>query len=437
MPDIDRQAVARAATNLVAFSGGPDSVCLLHLLIGAEDRGPLRAVHVDHGLDDRSAERADRAREIAHSLGVDCEIRRIRPDRLGGDGGPEAAARRARYACLEAMLEPGDHVLTAHHADDQVETVVLRLLRGAGPAGLAGMRPLRRLGPGWLGRPLLAWSRADILDYLARHGLAYQHDPTNRDLSLDRNYLRHEVLPRLARRWPGYRASLLQSARWQRSAAQALDDDATRNLEVCSRTRGQSGERLLDLNEWLALEPEAAFAVIRAWCNAAGVDAPALRPLRAFRQQCRTAAGDRQPELDWPPACIHAWRDRLWLDVKPHPPADWSRNWPAEDCCPVPAGGALCWTGRERDALGRDWKLSATRPGMKLRLHAAGPRRRVAELMRAAGVPPWRRYRFPALHLDGRLCAIGTDWMDGEFRKQLDNHHGVLQWQRRPDSLLP
>lgn len=441
MAELDRRAIARAATNLVAFSGGPDSVCLLHLLIsaeiGAEIPGRLRVVHIDHGLDARSAERALRARQIARDLGVDCRVRHVAPARHSGDGGPEAAARRARYACLRSMLEPGGHVLTAHHADDQVETVLLRLVRGAGPAGLAGMQPLRRLGPGWLGRPLLAWSRSDILDYLSRHGLQYQHDPTNRDLSLDRNYLRHEILPGLAQRWPGYRASLLQAARWQHAAARAVEDDAARKLEACSRLRGRTGERLLALDAWLALDAEPAFAVIRAWCAQAGLAAPSLRPLRSFRDQCRTAAGDRQPELDWPWARIHAWRDRLWLDVKPEPPADWSQPWPEDDCCPVPAGGALCWSGGARDALAREWKLTAVRPGMKLQLHANGPRRRVGELMRTAGLPPWRRHRMPALHLDGRLCAVGTEWLDFEFARQLDHHAGVLRWQGRPAALLP
>lgn len=437
MPELDHHAVARSATNVVAFSGGPDSVCLLHQLSAARDRGPLRVVHIDHALDPDSARRARRARAIARGLGVDCEVHRIEPARRSRDGGPEAAARHARYACLQAMLDCGDHVLTAHHADDQVETVVLRLLRGAGPAGLSGMQPLRPLGPGWLGRPLLGWSRSAIVEYLARHDLEYQHDPGNRDLSLDRNYLRHEVMPVLARRWPGYRGSLLQSARWQRTAALALEHDAARQLEACSRVRGPSGERLVDLEAWLALAPEPSFAVIRAWCEHAGIETPRVRPLQAFRRQCRSAADDRQPALDWPAGRIHAWRGWLWLDVKPDPPAQWSRIWPQADCCPVPAGGALCWTGCDRTALGREWVLAPTRPAMKLRIHIDGPRRRVAELMREAGVPPWRRYRFPALHLDDRLCAIGADWLDAEFAKRMRDCGGTLEWQRRPASLLP
>ena len=449
MPEFDDQVISRSATNLVAFSGGPDSVCLLHLLLGLRECGPLRTVHIDHAMDHRSKERARRARRIAQELGVDCDIMRVTPDRRSGDGGPEAAARHARYACLQSMLDPGDHVLTAHHADDQVETVVLRLLRGAGPRGLAGMRPLRRLPPGWLGRPLLSWSRCDILDYLDRHQLEYQHDPGNRDLSLDRNFIRHELLPKVARRWPAYRTSLLQSARWQQTAAQALERDAAANLEAFSRLRGQSceqwsghrpdqsGERLLDLNAWLTLKPEPAFAVIDAWCKTAGVAAPSLRPLQAFRHQCRTAADDRQPKLDWSAACIHAWRGWLWLDIKPQPPTDWALSWPAGDCCPLPVGGELCWSGDDRRTLGRKWEISATRPGLKLRLHANGPRRRITELMRAAGMPPWRRSRFPALYIDGKLCAIGTDWLDTEFETMMAAHGASLTWQRRPTSLLP
>jgi len=437
VPEFDRQVIARSTTNLVAFSGGPDSVCLLHVLIGMRDRGPVHAVHIDHRLDRHSAERARRAVRIARDLGVECELRSIEPNRHSGDGGPEAAARRARYACLQSMLASGDHVLTAHHADDQVETVMLRLLRGAGPAGLAGMQPMRRLKPGWLARPLLAWTRADIDAYLACHGLEYQHDPTNRDLALDRNYIRHALLPRVERRWPGYRSALLQAARWQRAAARALANDAAAALEACSRLGGRSGERLLHLGDWLDLGPEASFAVIRAWCGAAGIASPALEPLRTFRRQCHTAAADRQPELAWPAGCLHAWRGRLWLDVKPHPPLDWLEPWPAGDCCPVPAGGELCLDGRHRITPGGAWSLSATRPGMKLRVHAGRPRCQVTELMRTAGVPPWRRGRYPALHLDGRLCAIGTDWLDADFATLMRRHDCMLRWHRRPASLVP
>ena len=437
MPDIDSLAVSSSATNWVAFSGGPDSVCLLHLLASGGNLGRIRVVHVDHGLDEQSADRARRATEIAAGMGMDCRLERLDESTRQGRGGPEAAARHARYSRLQSLLQPGDHVLTAHHADDQVETVMLRLLRGAGPTGLRGMQPLRRLAPGWLGRPLLAWSRSEILDYLRHHRIDYLHDPTNRNLSLDRNYLRHRILPEIGRRWPGYRSSMLQSSRWQAAAARSMDDDAARNLERLSRTRVGSGETTLDAAGWLALDAEQGFAVIRSWCEREAIAPPPTRPLREFRAQCATVSQDRQPVLAWPEARLHAWRSRLWLDAAAPVAHDWRLDWTAEDRCPLPAGGSLVWSGSARGEIGKRWQLAAPPRGARLQLHADGPGRAVSELMREAGVPPWRRHAYPALSIDGRLCAVSVEWMEAAFAERLDRSGGRLEWQHRPSALIP
>lgn len=436
MPAFDTRAVSAAATNLVAFSGGPDSVCLLHLLLDAGYRDRLRAIHIDHGLDDQSAERARRAVYIAASMDVECRVESLALGAASHHGGVEAAAREARYARLQSLMSSGDHVLTAHHADDQVETVLLRLLRGAGPDGLAGMQPLRPLGQGWLGRPLLAWTRNRILEYLDEHRLDHIDDPANADLALDRNYLRHRVVPLIAARWPGYRPAVLRSARWQRAASHALAAGAEAAFGALTRVRGRTGERLLDLAGWLELDTEPALAVIRHWCRERGVAMPPTRRLGEFRSQCAEAAPDRQPCLDWRAGLIHAYRSRLWFDVKPLPPPDWQLEWPDRDCIEVPAGGTLEWRGGARSAFGARWRLGPPPEGARLKIAGDRPRQRVAELMRTAGIPPWRRHAFPALEIDGRLCAIGADWLDCEFSEQLENNGCRLEWHDRPAGLL-
>ena len=437
MPHIDTHVITSTGTNWVAFSGGPDSACLLHLLAFSDLNSRICAVHVDHGLDGKSAARASRAMEIAAGMGADCRLETLAEIELRGDGGPEAAARQARYARLQSLMQPGDHLLTAHHADDQVETVMLRLLRGAGPVGLRGMQSLRPLPPGWLGRPLLTWLRAEILEYLRRHEVDYLHDPTNQDLSLDRNYLRHRVLPDVQRRWPGYRSSILQSSRWQDAAARSMNDEAARNLAELSYARAGSSETILNAPGWLALDAERAFAVIRAWCDREAITPPAIRPLREFRAQCTNAGRDRQPALDWPDARLHAWRERLWLDLKPAVADDWRNDWLDEDRCPLPAGGSLTWSGVARSEFGKHWQLSAPPPGARLRLHRDGPKKAVSELMREAGVPPWRRHAYPALAIDGRLCAVGVEWMDPGFAEWLHRSGSRLEWKQQPAALLP
>jgi len=139
MPDLNIDCIARRGRNLVGFSGGPDSLCLLQMLADGAWRRSVVPVHIDHGLDAGSAGRAAAAQSLAEALGFDCEVVRVsvNPNHRNG---PEAAARHARYAHFEAILKAGDHLLTAHHADDQLETVIMRLNRSSGVAGLAGIR---------------------------------------------------------------------------------------------------------------------------------------------------------------------------------------------------------------------------------------------------------------------------------------------------------
>ncbi|HEV2287260.1 MAG TPA: tRNA lysidine(34) synthetase TilS, partial [Steroidobacteraceae bacterium] len=197
----------------VAFSGGADSTALLAALAGQSGKlGALRALHVDHGLHPDSAAWAARAVAAARGLGVPCGVLDAKVARGRGDS-LEARAREARYRLFEAALRPGEVLLSAHHEDDQLETVLLMLLRGAGVAGLAAMPELVRFGPGLLVRPLLSRSRAALAAFVRAAGLPHLEDPSNLDERLDRNYLRRRVLPALRERWPAAAATVSRSAR--------------------------------------------------------------------------------------------------------------------------------------------------------------------------------------------------------------------------------
>src|SRR5690349_23167010 len=188
---------------VVAFSGGVDSTVLAHALMRARRKlGSLRLVHVDHGLQAPSADWARHCARQARRWRV--PIRNLRAKVVSRRGeSPEAAARDARHALFEQELKAGEVLVTAHHLDDQVETFLLQLVRGAGVAGLASMPAIRACARGQIARPLLGTSRADIVAYATRHRLAWVEDPTNQHTRYDRNHLRHELMPLLRQRWPG------------------------------------------------------------------------------------------------------------------------------------------------------------------------------------------------------------------------------------------
>jgi tRNA(Ile)-lysidine synthase len=205
----------------LGLSGGLDSIVLLSVLSQLRDDYPLSALHVHHGLSAQADEWARFCEQTCAQMDVPIEtVRLILPTRM--PEGVEAAARAARYA---ALIRPGaDAVITAHHADDQVETVLFQLLRGGGPRALAAMPEIRELSPNLpLLRPLLAFTRAELETYARLHGLLWVEDESNADPRYSRNALRHELLPALARFIPDYRERLLGSAQRMAEAAQLLD----------------------------------------------------------------------------------------------------------------------------------------------------------------------------------------------------------------------
>lgn len=230
-------------TLLVAFSGGPDSLALLVAAARFQRRQNVRvlAAHLDHGLDSDSPRRAQAARRSAAELEIPCfHDRRLVTAERGRGESLEAAARRVRYRFLTEVgaREGARWIATAHHRDDQVETVLLRLAQGSGWQGLAGILPVRRLvsdlagrAPGIV-RPLLDLSREDLQAAVRALGLAALEDPTNSDLSVPRNRLRHQVLPRLEARWSGLGTRLAELARNARLARISVQRRLARVAEV-------------------------------------------------------------------------------------------------------------------------------------------------------------------------------------------------------------
>lgn len=418
-PELD--ALPGAGPVVIAFSGGGDSVCLLDQIkpLGASRR--LLAVHVDHGLDHGSAKRAARALQLAATAGVECRLECVSVQRSGSI---EANARHARYAALGRYMESGGCLLTAHHADDQAETMILRLLRGAGPGGLSGIPRRRRFGAGWLLRPLLSWPRAQIMAYLKEHRLAWISDPANELLALDRNFIRHEVLPLIRTRFPGAVKAVNRSAELNRAAMASLNEIAAGDLAAARR----DGARL-DWPTLAQLDDFRCAEAIRRWCISSAYPPPPGTQLDEFLRQLRSSGPDRQPQLCWEGLAVRGWRDALWL--APEMEADalpWSVHWRGEGAIELPGpSGRLVLHGSGLRRLG-DLHLSSGCAGERIRLPGQSIHRRVKQLMAASGIPPWQREHWPRIYRDQRLLAVGDCWLDADFNEELAAYGVELSW---------
>ena len=421
---------------VVAFSGGLDSSVLLHALSSlpaARQRG-LRAVHVDHGLSTDSASWAERCRRVTDACDVALTTLRIEVER-GSGLGVEAAARRARHAAIQADMHVGEIVAFAHHRDDQAETVLLKLLRGAGPEGLAAMRPLRRFGSGYAWRPLLPLPRAALRVHANHHQLGWIQDPSNADTLLDRNYLRMDVLPRLRKRWPEADASIAQSANWVRAAAEYIEAESRRAL---ARVQGLE-PMTLRFRDWLHLPDALRDPVLRLWLRAINLPEPSQHQVGELVRQLAEAGEDKLPCVRWPGTELRRYRDlvharRPMLMV----PVEWQHDWRGERI-ELPAGlGSL----QLLDEAGRDTPLALSAPlrvrfrrgGESLRMAFDNRQRELRDLFQGAGVPPWERGRLPLVFdHEGSLLAVADLWLGKQGQDLFAKHARHLSWQTRID----
>jgi tRNA(Ile)-lysidine synthase len=399
-------AAAPPAALCVAFSGGPDSTALLHALAqlpAAHARG-LRALHVDHALHADSAQWAEHCRRFCAALALPCDVLRVQVDHGKGTG-LEAAAREARYAALAAELREGEWLLLGHHRDDQAETVLLKLLRGAGPDALGGMHVLRPFGHGQLWRPMLEWSRQQLRDYVEAHQLDVVDDPSNADTRLARNHLRREILPRLLQHWPQAVDSILHTATLSRAAAEALRVSWLGALDELRDPLNGS----LDAAGWLALNPALREPLLDHWLHGRGLPAPTTAQRHQIEWQCGARAG-RMPCVRWAGAELHIWKGRLWA-LPPERAIDpeWSASWQGEPLA-LPDGGTLALT--DTDArLVTPLQLRLRRGGERLKPAGDRHTRELRDLFQQAVLPPWRRAACPLLYAGDELIAVADRWV--------------------------
>ncbi len=418
----------------VALSGGLDSAVLLHVL-ARSGVAPLRAVYINHQLHPDAAAWGRHCERLCAALGVAFMTRTVTVETGTGDG-PEAAARRARYDALTGCLAAGDILVTGHHQDDQNETVLLNLMRGAGATGLAGIPRSGHAGATRLLRPLLDLPRAALHAYARTEGLEWIEDPSNTDQRMDRNFLRHEVLPVLESRWPGIRATIGRSARLASEAAALLDE-----LGAQDARRVQRRGKVL-LAALVALSDPRRRNVIRYLCRRELGSVPSEAGLREGLAQLMSAGGDRRPLLSWAGGEIRRYRTTLYLlpPLGRHPDPDQLIDLPAHPGARV-ALDPGCGQLRLVRAHGQGLAVAKIGRSLSVRFRAGGERirpagerhtRELKKLLQERGVVPWMRDRIPLAYSGSALAAVAGLWVATEFAAQGGEPGLRIRWDRHP-----
>ena len=414
----------------VGLSGGLDSVVLLSSLHALRHQAGIRlsAVHVNHQLHPEALQWERFCQEYCDRLEVACVVERVslRP----GDG-VEAAARAARYEVF--ARQAADVIALAHHQEDQAETVLIQLLRGAGVYGLSAMPEMRDSvlsGQDFrLWRPFLQLPRAVLRDYAAVQGLSWVEDVSNGDTRYVRNFLRHEVAPLLAQRFPAWATTLGRSARHLGEAATLLDQLAEMDFPSCNASPG------LRVQAVLGLGMPRAVNLLRWWLRSRQAPALSQKRMENWMRQAQ-AMPDRNPQLSWGGWTMTRF-EGCW-HVHPEVRADWQEQrfeaWPQSVVLAIPGAGQLCQQVTQGAGLSAtlleqgNVVLRRRCGGERLKPHEAGSTRSLRNLLQEARLPLWWREALPLVFCNDRLVCVPGVAVDVAAQAQPGQTGVALHW---------
>jgi tRNA(Ile)-lysidine synthase len=416
----------------VAYSGGVDSTVLAHLLVKQRRRfRSLRLLHVDHGLQPASAEWGRHCARQARAWRVPMILLNASIDRARGES-PEAAARDARYALLASAMDPGEVLVTAQHRDDQVETLLLQLFRGAGVTGLSAMPASAAWGSGLIARPLLDVSRAQIEAAAKQARLRWIEDPSNADTRYSRNFLRQRLMPLIREHWPGADKALARSAMHMAAAAGLLNERAAQDLAAIADGAG------LSVTGLRALPAARRRNALRGFIARHGLEMPEASRLQEMSGPLLDARADAQPEVRWAGARLVRTGSRLELHKSHEGQSEFT-------------GKSWRWQNDRRLILDRDAgmlelimddsgpvdlarlpsriNVLPRQGGEKLRPGVRARTQSLKKLLQGARMPVDMRARIPLLFAGKRLIAAGDRWIDASIAATVKSRRRArLKW---------
>jgi len=409
----------------LGFSGGLDSTVLLYALV--QLGLPVRAVHINHQLSPNADRWEAQCAQRCSDWGVEFSAHRVQVVNQGR--GIEDAARTQRYQVFQGCLAEGGVLLTAHHADDQAETLLLRLLRGTGPRGLAAMARQRSLGAGSLWRPLLDFTRAQLETYAIAQGLTWVEDESNANHHYDRNFLRLQVMPLLQQRWPGFQQRWQQTAELCADNEQLLDELCQRELAEAEYRRERLGSSIR-LAYWRSCAPARQTRLLRYWLRQENLSLPERQHWPEIFKQL-AAAADAEVNIRFGSCALRLYRARIFavpvVELRPLGP---TKLTPGESLS-LPLG-SVCL-----EASVSGIRLKASLPELTIRMRCGGERahpigrqhsQSLKKLLQECGLEPWLRDHLPLLYSGEQLVAVGDLWICQGFAAAEREPGLILKW---------
>jgi tRNA(Ile)-lysidine synthase len=422
-----------AETCWIAYSGGLDSLVLLHVLASIQDKikTKLVAVHINHGISKDADLWVKHCQDKCASYAIELQTFSIDLSDKS-DKGTEAFAREKRYEVLGNLISSHDLLLTAHHMDDQLETILLQLLRGSGPDGLVGMPQAREFSKGILLRPLIDYSREEIHDYALSESLSWVEDESNKSNKYDRNFLRNKIIPELLTRWPGALKTVQRAAKHQAEARSLINEIAGNDLDVVC----DSEYIKLDLSGFDNLSGIRKKNVLRAWIKKNKLETPNARIIEKIITEVVHANIDRNPCVKWKGGEIRRYRGYLYI-MKSLPPHDveMSKPWNLEETLELTSGCLKAIFGKghgiKKDMLSNNIvEIRYRQGGEQIKLPGRKETHDLKKLFQEHGVPPWIRDRIPIIYYENKLIAVADFWIESKYAASESEAAWQIIWER-------
>ena len=414
---INSDASTQKNSFVIAYSGGLDSHVLLHVCHSLNL--PIRAIHVHHNLQSVADDWVTHCQQVCLQLNVSLEVLYVDATAQARQS-PEDAARIVRYAALVNAMQAGETLLTGQHADDQSETFLLQLMRGASAAGLAAMPLQRSLGSVIQQRPLLTFSRDEIEAYANANKLKWIEDPSNQDTAFDRNFIRQRVLPILKERWPALNSSLSHTVNVQQENLEILEAMAAIDLANVS----MQSQTCLSIPKLLQLSIVRQKNALRFWVKQNSPHQPTRKLLDEIHNAVLSASEDARPCVKWGKSEIRRYQNSLYLLPQTEVfDSTQSFIWQADSELEMDGVGILTRQitpgshvlkqapGLKQAYLDLPLQISFRQGGERIQLVGHSQSRRLKSLFQEAGIAPWQRQKIPLIYCEEKLIAVSNLWI--------------------------